>query len=105
MKNKLITLLAVFVLAFSFVALVGCTTEAEVTGMPPLAPADHNDGRFDQGAVMCYSCHGNGPNGNPNDAEARMLPEDHYVDASYDSKEIFPARAQCNTCHLLTPSE
>ncbi|HIR01768.1 MAG TPA: hypothetical protein IAA69_05845 [Candidatus Aveggerthella stercoripullorum] len=69
-----------------------------VVGMPPLQPADHAD-RAQDPADRCYGCHGAGSLANPQLADATIMPEDHYVDGTFDSRAIVPAREQCITCH------
>lgn len=69
-----------------------------VVGTPPLQPADHAD-RAQDPASRCYGCHGAGSLANPQLADATILPEDHYVDGTYDSRKIVPTREQCITCH------
>ncbi|MDR2715158.1 MAG: hypothetical protein LBB46_00205 [Coriobacteriaceae bacterium] len=116
MKTRTITLLAALVLVMSLALVVGCTQGSsnsgaksaaaeEFVGMPTLAPADH-DGRFEfGGGNYCYTCHGNGDAGNPMEADAVAIPENHYANGSYDSKAIDPPRMQCNTCHSVAAAE
>lgn len=75
-------------------------TEAmqNVVGTPPLQPADHAD-RAQDPASRCYGCHGAGSKANPQLKDATLLPEDHYVDGTYESRKIAPTREQCITCH------
>ncbi|MDR2714026.1 MAG: hypothetical protein LBB42_00610 [Coriobacteriales bacterium] len=104
MKKVIIALLiiaiAVVLCALAYFMFLAAPAQ---TGMPPLAPADHAQ-RFETGgADFCYTCHGNGDAGNPQDKDSKALPENHYVDGSYDSKVLDPGRMMCNTCHAVTP--
>lgn len=104
-KFKIIAItLLVFALLFG---IVGCASDGGTSTAsgstyetePPLQPADHG-GRFESlGANGCYGCHGNGEMANPILESAKAMPENHYLDGSYDSMETDPDRAQCNTCH------
>lgn len=114
MKRLAITAAAVL-LAGTLAALPGCAAEqtsgqdAEqgaantelmegVVGTPALQPADHAD-RAQDSASRCYGCHGAGSQANPQLPDATVMPEDHYVDGTYDSRAIVPEREQCITCH------
>ena len=69
-------------------------------GQPPLQPyADHN-GRWEYGgATLCYGCHGAGQLSNPMNAYAPAIPDDHYVDASAQTRQLDGVREQCIQCH------
>lgn len=79
-------------------AAVDTEAMAGVTGTPSLQPADHA-GRAQYAASRCYGCHGAGSKANPQLKDATVMPEDHYVDGTYDSQRIVPERKQCITCH------
>ncbi|WP_139653121.1 hypothetical protein [Raoultibacter phocaeensis] len=108
MKKRIITACLCLAVAGSLGVFAGCSeapagaSGAEAVaaeGAPALQPTDHA-GKFERGgANMCYGCHGNGSLANPQLKGAVIIPEDHYADGSYDSKELDPLRAECITCH------
>lgn len=107
MKKRIITACLCLAVAGSLGMFAGCSgqtgseagAETAIEGAPALQPADHA-GKFERGgANMCYGCHGNGSLANPQLKGASIIPEDHYTDNSYDSKELAPIRAECITCH------
>lgn len=103
MKKKFSILIVALVL-IAVCALIGCATTQDnasekVPGAPALQPANH-EGRSERGGSnLCYGCHGAGSLANPNLTYASKIPEDHYKDQSYETKEIDPDREQCITCH------
>jgi cytochrome c553 len=115
MKKKLIVLVAAFALIMALGIMFACTPTtndgggsddttnmAILDGLPTDLPDTAHIARMNaqiSSGTECYTCHGNGDNGNPQDATARIVPEDHYLDKSYDSKAFDPARVACNTCH------
>ena len=117
---KKTTTLAALIVSLLFVASLGfgCSSPSnsadkpsgevvaeETDKLPGLQPIDHKD-RFVTlgGADGCYTCHGNGPAGNPNTPDSTATPADHYVDQSIDSMQFSPDYAQCISCHPLSNS-
>ena len=110
MKKRIITTCLCLAVVGSLGLFAGCSEsgatpsgtsdpKAGALGAPALQPADH-EGKFERGgSSMCYGCHGNGSLANPHLTGAVLIPEVHYVDGSYDSKELDPIRAECITCH------
>lgn len=105
--KRLVILVSMFVLIFSFTALIGCqnssqkenSSEERIASTPPLQPAGH-EGRYEGGgAALCYGCHGAGDLANPMLEDAIAIPENHYVDSNYDNQKIDNSRFQCLTCH------
>lgn len=105
--KKLVIVLFLCVLTFSFAGIIGCqaTTqktnlpEEKIASTPALQPAGHED-RFEEGgAAQCYGCHGAGEKANPMLNGANIMPENHYVDNSYESHVISVDRLQCISCH------
>lgn len=110
MKKRIITACFCLAIIGSLGAFAGCSEQGAAAssgsavpeGAPALQPADH-DGKYERGGSnMCYGCHGNGSLANPQLTGAVIIPEDHYADASYDSKELDSARNQCITCHPVS---
>ncbi len=117
MKKKLITLVAVFTLVMSLGLLAACGTQSGSTsgasgstttetavldGLPSNLPNKDHIGYVElqnDSGKECYTCHGNSDAGNPTQVDARIVPEDHYVNKSYDSMAFDPSRVQCQSCH------
>lgn len=99
-----VTVLIMMIAVIGLAGLFGCakegeSSEAKSSSAPALQPANHM-GRFESlGANGCYGCHGNGELANPNLTKATVMPQFHYVDGSYDSKQYDPGYAQCISCH------
>lgn len=109
MKKRIVTACLCLAVAGSIGALAGCSgqtsagaTASAADGAPAFQPADH-EGKFERGGEgMCYGCHGNGSVANPQLKDAIIIPEDHYVDGSYDTRELDSSRNQCITCHPVS---
>lgn len=108
MKKRVITGALVLFMTLTVGTIVGCesaTPKEDINanipaGAPPLMPASH-EGRFDNlGANGCYGCHGANDKANPMLNGAKIMPEDHYTDGTYNSQELDAARDLCNTCHV-----
>lgn len=108
MKKRIITAFTCLAFVGMLGMFAGCGADSSATvadtnpGAPNLQPADHEGRSETGGSNMCYGCHGNGSQANPQLTGATIIPEDHYVDSSYDSKEIDPNRGQCITCHPVS---
>ena len=77
----------------------------ETPSLPALMPASHENRFEEKGANACYGCHGAGDLANPMLNGAAIIPANHYVEGSYETKQLAPERAQCNTCHALATEE
>ncbi len=109
MKKQLVTGALVLAMALGAGALAGCAESSAPkddlnanvpAGAPKLMSSSH-EGRFDRlGANGCYGCHGANDKANPMLKDATAMPENHYLNGSYDTKQLDPGREQCNTCHV-----
>lgn len=108
MKKHAIVTALVLTLILGVAALAGCATQQTTgwsgndnipAGAAPLMPPTH-EGRYDSlGADGCYGCHGANDQANPMLTGSVALPDDHYLNADAQTKEVDPVREQCITCH------
>lgn len=112
MKKKMIATLSLIVVMSGFIVLVACTSPtqtetnpSDLVSTPSLQPANH-EGRFEEGgSTVCYGCHGAGDLANPILQNATIIPENHYTNQDYNTKELSVERSQCTTCHSVPGKE
>ncbi len=109
-RKALAASLVVATMAFGF-AMAGCSSEPQslastndityAEGQPPLMPANDHQGRWESlGMKGCVGCHGYNSDGNPTNAYATQIPDDHYVNNDHNG-QLSTEREQCIQCHPI----